>query len=217
MNLLKPHATDGFVDLQFALAGDALPSDYADALWCAVRDFLPWLEDDAFAGIHPISGLSPGAGLNEWYLSRRARLTLRLAGEQVDEARALVGAHLRLATCYAVEVGSPQVRHLTHSPVLYSKFVTFKSAGESPLAEEDFLSACRAELSELGVAPQLICGKPQTANTGTGSLAGFSLVLFDLKADAALLLQRRGLGVERKRGCGIFVPHKSMGAVGTLE
>jgi hypothetical protein len=101
--------------------------------------------------------------------------------------------------------------------VLNAKFVTLGNAGAAPIAEDAFQAACVEEFAALGLAPRMLFGKPQRASTPEGELTGFSLLLHELDADAALLLQRRGIGRERKRGCGIFVPHKSIVAVGTLE
>jgi CRISPR-associated protein Cas6 len=172
---------------------------------------LPWLESDTLAGIHHLSGLSPGSGEGTCYLSRRSRLTLRLARGRVAAAQALVGSRLHLAGSM-IDVGAAKVRDLAHAPVLHAAFVTVGTADENA-----FMDACRQELAALGVSPRLICGKPQQARTPQGTLAGFSLMLHDLKVDAALLLQRNGLGSERKRGCGIFIPCKTIVAVGTLE
>lgn len=205
---------DAFVDLQFALQGQSIPTDYADALWGAVREILPWLETEALAGIHPLSGLSPCS--DGWYLARRSRLTLRLARQQVTDANALVGKRLNLEG-NALEVGAAQVRDLLHAPVLHAKFVAFGRAGATLVAEEAFRAACEAELAALGVKPRLLCGKSRQVSTQQGMLTGFSVVLYELRADAALLLQRQGLGNERKHGCGIFVPHKSAAAFETLE
>lgn len=210
MNLASADTAEPFVDLQFVVQGRAVPLDHAALLWDAVRAVLPWLETDPLAGIHHLSGLSPGANL--WYLSRRSRLTLRLARDRVAAAQALVGADLRLDDC-AVRVGGAKVRELAHAPVLHAAFVAMDTLGE-----QDFMQACRQELAAMGLlSPCLICGKPQRASTPQGELAGFSLLLHELGEDAALLVQRRGLGRERKRGCGIFVPYKSIAAVGTLE
>jgi CRISPR-associated protein Cas6 len=197
------------VDVQFALQGDAVSQDYADALWLAVRAVLPWLADDAHAGIHPLSGVSPGE--NVWYLSRRSRLTLRLRREQVAAAQMLAGARLRLADS-EVEIGAAQVRELQVTPVLYAKFVAVGLA-----AEADFLAACRAQLAAQGMTPNLICGKAQRARTADGLLCGFSLMLLGLDKEQNLAVQCAGLGGERKRGCGIFVPHRTTTAVATLE
>jgi hypothetical protein len=43
---------------------------------------------------------------------------------------------------------------------------------------------------------------------------GFSLLLHGLTPAQSLAVQESGLGEGRKLGCGIFVPHKSVVAVG---
>lgn len=209
-----------FVDLQFPLQGYAVPYEYIDALWAEVRGVLPWMETDGLAGLHFLSGLSPGEG--EWYISGRTRLALRLARQQVDlTSAALSGARLQLGA-NQIEVGAANVRELTHTAVLYARFVTFAATAaaplaETPMSEADFQTLCQQQLTAMGLTPRLICGKAQRAQTSVGALHGFSLMLAGLGADATQQIQRHGLGDERKRGCGIFVPHKSMAAVGTLE
>lgn len=205
---------DDIVDLQFALRGQALPRDYADALWRELRAILPWLEAEPLAAVHPLGGLSSGSGT--WYLSHRSRLTLRLARGQVAAAAALVGARLDLGGA-PLEIGAATVRELRQMPVLHAKFVAIAAAAQPPVAEADFLAACRADLAARGMTPQLVCGMAQRADTSAGLLSGFSLMLFGLDAAQNMRLQREGLGGGRKHGCGIFVPHKSIAAVGTLE
>lgn len=202
------------VDLRFVLHGRAVPFDYADKLWAAIRVALPWFADDLRAGIHPLHGVSPGE--NEWYLSRRSRLVLRLAREQAAAAQTLVGAGLDLGEA-RVEVGAVTVHELLHMPVLHAKFVTISAAGAEPIAENDFLAASQQALAALDMVPQMICGRARRAHTPAGLLSGFSLMLFGLDAERNMRLQREGLGGGRKHGCGIFVPHKSIAAVGTLE
>lgn len=204
------------VDLQFALHGRAIPEDYADALWGALSAALPWLAEEARAGIHPVYGLSPGSG--EWYLSRRSRLVMRLPRQRAEAAQALVGAHLSLGGL-TVEVGGAAVKELTELPVIYAKFVALTPPDPTgaPIGEAAFLTACQAQFAALGILPKFICGKAQRTATPAGLLSGFSLLLTGLDAAANLRLQQEGLGIERKRGCGIFIPHKSFAAVATLE
>ncbi len=210
MTLLPANAVEQVVDLQFSVQGRTVPLDYASDLWDALRQFAPWLETDMLAGVHPLSGLSPDENGN-WYLSRRSRLTLRLARDCVVAAQALSGARLQLAGCM-LEVGAAKLRELLHMPVLYSAFVTM-----GPVDENDFMQACQQELAAMDLAPRLICGKAQRASTPQGTLTGFSLMVYDLNAAATARLQRQGIGGERKLGCGIFVPHKTISAVGALE
>lgn len=194
------------IDVQFALRGGSVPLDHADLLWQAIRRVLPWLEDEALAGVHPLYGLSPGEGV--WYLARRSHLTLRLPRHRVADAQALVGAHLDLAGSQ-LTVGESSEKALPEAPVLYSKFVTFGSGSDAP-DEEQFYAACQRALAALRLVPRsLVCGKRQMACTADGVLHGFSLMVNGLDAKGALRLMQQGLGIERKRGCGIFVPHKS--------
>jgi CRISPR-associated protein Cas6 len=195
------------VDLQFSLQGRAVPRDYADGLWQAVREVLPWLEDEVLAGIHPLYGLSPGG--EEWYLSRRSHLNLRLPRERTAAAQALVGARLDLAGA-GIEVGKPTEKAFTHTPVLYSKFVTLGADAAGLPDEARFYAACLDALSQLELKPHsVLCGKRQLAQATQGTLHGFSLMVTGLDEAATLRLMKHGLGVERKRGCGIFIPHKS--------
>ncbi|MFN3885229.1 MAG: type I-MYXAN CRISPR-associated protein Cas6/Cmx6 [Rhodocyclaceae bacterium] len=193
------------VDVQFALQGSSVPLDHADALWQAIRHLLPWLEEEALAGVHPLYGLSPGEGV--WYLARRSHLTLRLPRRRVADAQSLVGAKLDVAGSI-IEVGAANEKALPEAPVLYSKFVTFGD-GDAP-EEERFYAACQRALAALRLVPRsLVCGKRRTARIGDGVLHGFSLMVNGLDAEGALRLMQQGLGIERKRGCGIFVPHKA--------
>jgi CRISPR-associated protein Cas6 len=205
------------VDLHFPLSGRAVPLDYADALWEAIGAALPWLETDPLAGIHPLYGLSPGEG--EWYISRRTRLILRLGRESAAAAAAeLKGASLQVGS-HRIELGAAAVRELVYSTVIYSKFVAVEpaSAAGEAISEDAFVAACRAQCDALGMRPRLVCGKARRAQTPAGLLSGFSLMLYDLEREEILRLQSEGLGVERKRGCGIFIPHKSGASVRDIE
>ncbi len=205
------------VDLHFPLSGRAVPRDYADALWEAVSAALPWLAADPLAGIHPLYGLSPGE--DEWYISGRTRLILRLGRESAAKAAAeLKGASLQVGS-HRIELGAAAVRELVYSTVIYSKFVAVSpaSAAGEPISEDAFVAACRAQCDALGIRPRLVCGKSQRAQTPAGLLSGYSLMLYDLEKEEILRLQSEGLGVERKRGCGIFIPHKSGASVRDIE
>lgn len=208
-----PVTSPDIVDLQFALRGEQVPFDYADALWQSIRAVLPWLDDEPLAGIHPLYGLSPGT--DAWYLSRRSHLNLRLPRSRVADAQELTGARLVLGDA-GIEVGKASEKAFTFTPVLYAKFVTLAEGNAELPDEAIFYAACQRELAGLDLAPHsFLCGKRQFARTGVGMLHGFSLMVTGLDADATQRLLAHGLGVERKRGCGIFIPHKSNPADGS--
>lgn len=90
------------------------------------------------------------------------------------------------------------------------------ASASAPLADEDaFLSWVAAELGHLGIrVRKALCGKVTTLGTPDGPLITRSLLLADLKPDESLRLQQHGLGPGRAMGCGIFIPHKGIEAVG---
>lgn len=193
------------VDLSFALEGRAVATDYADALLAQLLARLAWLGAEPLAGVHPLAGLSPGRG--EQYVSRRSRLVLRLPRARVEEAQALTGAVLELGG--AVTVGKATVRELMAASVVYSSFVTVGRADETA-----FLEACRQALQQLGLpAAPILCGKARSGRSAAGEWHGYSLLIHGLDEEASLRVQRQGVGGERLRGCGLFVPHKSLHAL----
>jgi CRISPR-associated protein Cas6 len=192
------------VDLVFGLHGDAVALDYADRLWRAIEARLPWLADEPLAGVHPLAGVS--AGNHELYLTRRAHLTLRLPIVCVDRARVLCGTRLDLGG--AVEVGAATQQALSPIKTLYSSFVTVGVA-----SEDEFLAICQEQLAAAGIPAQLVCGKAHVGRGQEDDWCGYSLMLFGLTVENWLRMQREGLGGERKRGCGIFIPHKSVAAL----
>lgn len=193
------------IDVVFGLEGRAVALDYADLLLRALLAELPWLADEDRVGVHPLAGVS--AGDTELYLTRRARLGLRLPGRLSEAVRSLSGCMLDLGGEVRVAEG-PREKPLAPAKVLYSSFVT---VGEPD--EVRFLAACGRQLSQLGIAGKMICGKARSAAGTDAAWRGYSLMLHDLAAEESLRLQRSGIGGERKRGCGIFVPHKSLAAV----
>ena len=197
---------DDVVDVVFGLDGRAVALDYADRLWRELVERLAWLGDEPGAGVHPLAGVSAG-GL-ELYLTRRARLAVRLNGLRAGAVGALAGHRLDLGG--EVRIGPASQRRLSPATVLYSSFV---SVGETD--ESRFLAHCRDGLATLGVrAPQLVCGKARRSVGRDGEWRGFSLMIAGLGPEDSLAIQRTGIGGERGRGCGIFVPHKSIAAVG---
>lgn len=195
---------DDILDLAFALDGRAVMTDYADALWRGLSGLLPWLAAEEAAAVHPLAWVSPGEG--ELYLSRRSRLMLRLPRGRLEAARSLSGVRLDLGS--PVTIGAATVKALMPARVLYSSFVTVGTADESA-----FLAACEAQLAVRGVRATLLCGKARRGAAAEGEWHGFSLMVHGLEEETSLRLQQEGLGGERKRGCGVFVPHKSIVAV----
>lgn len=208
---------DEVVDVSFPVAGATLPVDHAYALLAGLLEVLPWLAEEPAAGVHEIY---VAASQNGWYrpdeqsggllyLSRRTRMALRVPRGRLSDLDALRGARLEVDG-HPLTVGEPTVRALQPLPTLFARHVASRPDEE----EEAFVESAAQELRGLGIRPRkLLCGKVASLRTPAGALVTRSLMVADLDRDESLLLQSRGLGAERRLGCGIFVPHKGIGPV----
>jgi CRISPR-associated protein Cas6 len=194
------------VDVAFAIAGEALPTDHARALGEALLAALPWLAEVDGAGVHPVR-LAPAGGERGW-LSRRSRLTLRVPREHASSAASLAGARLEIEGHRILLAGAPVRRELQPYSTLYAARVA--ADGDDEMA---FAAAIDAELAKLDIACRRICGRRSALADGRGMQPAFSLMLDGLGADDALCVLERGLGEHRLWGCGLFVPHRSAAAV----
>lgn len=194
------------IDVAFALEGDALPREHRYALADALQDALPWLGDEARAGVHRLKLVASGDGADA-LVSPRTRLTLRVPRGRAAETCALTGAQLRVGQ-YQVRAGRAQQRELLPHGTLYAPLV----AADGP-DEREFLLAVQLTLDALGVRAQPVCGRWQAAEGGR--LVGCSLMLSGLDREQSLALLQQGLGPHRRLGCGLFIPHRSAAAVGT--
>lgn len=189
-------------DVQFDLNGLELPEDHGQALYEALLARLPWLRDVPGAGIHSIHGAASGRGT--LMINRRAKLVLRLPLERLGDAAALTGTSMDLG-CGPIGIGPLKEKPLIPFHYLYSSFVDMGTTDEA-----DFLAAARMELENLGIQGGLIPGKQRRMHAPDGDIGGYSLMLHDVSLDHSILVQERGIGRNRIRGCGIFVPHKSI-------
>jgi CRISPR-associated protein Cas6 len=193
------------VDVSFEVHCERLPRDYGYSLFRALAGQLDWLEEDVLAGVHPLHGTATADG--NLFLGRRARLMLRLSPERAEQALGLSGARLALGS--GLEIGPGRLRELMPFATVYSHFVSTGTADEA-----EFLGHAAAQLKAAGLPESMITGKAHAASTPEGAVRGFSLLLHGLTPKQSLAVQESGLGEGRKIGCGIFVPHKSVIAVG---
>ncbi|MDP1733026.1 MAG: type I-MYXAN CRISPR-associated protein Cas6/Cmx6 [Sulfuritalea sp.] len=208
MNHAPDEASTVMADVVFSLEDGTVGNDHVYALSLAVRRALPWFDDEPDAGILPLSGLARGSdGMS--FVGRRSRLVLRLPMRRVASADFLAGARLDLDGA-TLTVGASSVRPLFPARgVVYSHFVSVGADDEVA-----FLERCASLLAERGLKPQLVTGKARELRTEEGVVRGFSLMLHGLGAADSLAAQEAGLGAHRALGCGLFIPHKSVAAVG---
>ena len=209
-----PQEHGDVVDAVFAIACRTLPVDHAYALQQAIQEALPWFAEEPLAGLHTVHGAASGSG---WMrpegadallqLSHRARLVLRLPRHRLDDAAALLGRTLQVAG-RPLRVDRITLRPLSRITTLFSRCVVLAAEGD----EAAFVAAAAGELGALGINPAtMLCGRVTPVTIPTRTYRARSLMLAGLAVEQSLLLQKTGLGAERKLGCGLFIPHKDIG------
>ncbi|MFO1304798.1 MAG: type I-MYXAN CRISPR-associated protein Cas6/Cmx6 [Burkholderiales bacterium] len=188
------------VDVAFDVRAAALPGDYAWPLRAALTTRLPWLADEARAGVHPLRVSTTAWG--HVLLPARAKLTLRVSPARVDETMRLVGARLEVEG-HPLEIGAAKVRVLLASPTVAAQRVV-SDVSDAGAFEEDV----GRMLTDLGIDARFIAGGRRSARAGDREIAGFALSVHGLRNDDSLRLQYEGLGEARGIGWGIFVPAK---------
>lgn len=188
------------IDVVFDLEGSTVPENYPFRLWSELTRVLPALQDEENAGVIPLRG-----SVNEGVLllPRRSKLILRVPIEAEARVSALSGNQLDIGN-HIVKIGACKSRPLQASPTLHTWMV------QSELGEIDFVEAMRQELQAMQIKANLICDKYRELKDGENTLRGFGLVLHDLKPQASVDIQAKGLSGARHWGCGIFVPFKAI-------
>ena len=211
---------DDVVDLVYNISCRCLPLDHAHSFSQAVRACLTWMDEEEQAGIHLIHGAESGNG---WmrpddaenqllHLSRRSRMTLRVPRHRIDDARALSGETLDIEG-YRLEVGDARVKLFSTLPTQFARYVVVPE-GVASDDEEAFMRYAASRLRELGIrVRKLLCGRAHAIGHPDGPLFTRSVMLADLEAEEAVLLQQQGIGEHKKIGCGLFIPHKGIRAV----
>lgn len=200
--------TPHMIDLQFDLVGATIPADSAMLLSRALLGVLPWLDKDQGVGIQLLKGAETNSGDATVNINRRTKLFLRVPKTRVPDTEILVGRALDLGG-HPLQVGTFKTRAFTPFSNIYAHFVDTGSAGE-----EQFVQEVMRELDgHFQLRCGFICGKQKTLRGPDGVLHGYSLMLHDLPPHKSLRLQDEGMGHNRLLGCGIFIPHKSIAPV----
>lgn len=207
---------ENVVDIQFSISCRTLPVDHAHALSIAIKEALPWFEEEVEAGLHLIHVAESGNGWERpqgsdevLYLSRRTKLTLRLPHHRLEDARALSGQKLDVAG-NEMEVGKSTVRLLNTSTTQYARYVAVAEEGQG---EDEFIAELVKELRGAGLRfKKVLCGKEATFDTPEGPMITRSLMVADLPIEDAVRLQELGVGPHehKKMGCGLFIAHKAV-------
>ena len=203
---------DDIVDMVYGIRCRSLPVDHVYALSQAIQAALPWFAAEERAGVHAIhvaeSGngwMRPGDPNALLHLSRRTKLVLRVPKHCVDDAHRLTGQTLDIQG-NPLQIEKASVRPLSDLSTLFARYIVTDGADENA-----FLRDALKQLNDMGVRPKkMLCGIEHVILTPQRSIRTRSLMLAELTLPESVRLQQRGLGTERKLGCGLFIPHKDI-------
>lgn len=192
------------IDFAFDISGGTLLPTYPFALWAELVRHAPQLAGNESVGVLPLRAAESDG---EVLLPKRAKLVLRIPMTLAEELETkLAGQRLDLGGI-PMQLGTGKTRPIIPYPTLHAQQVA------STEEEGPFMESIRAQLDEMGIACNLICGMRRTIGVKELSIHGYSLVVHDLKPEASLRLQCNGLGARRCFGCGIFLPYKVISAL----
>ncbi len=219
---LPYQAPDDVLDVSFAISCKRLPHDHAWLLYKAVENALPWFNDDAVSGTHPIHVAESSNGWmrpeddDDQLLipSRRTRMNIRIPKTRRDDALKLTDTILDIGG-HPLTVGKAKEKPLVNASVIFSRYVLSDETEE----ENDFLQRMANEVSSLSgfKVKKMLCGKSHRVKIASGSEYTRHLMIADLDSDPAIRIQQYGLGGGRKFGCGLFVPHKGIKTIKPTE
>jgi len=220
----KYEVPDDIVDLVFDIQCRELPVDHQHDLARALCAHVPELQDDNPLAVHSIhlagsqngwERPDPKLGQN-LILSRRTKLMLRVTADTRDRiAERLDGVELDIGGC-ALRIGKSKTKKLSSQGTVFARYVVLEPGEDQD--ENAFMQRVVTELRERGIrVRKALSGKTTEIQGPDGPLLTRSLLIADLNADDSVRLQQEGLGPMRHMGCGIFIPHKGIEAVGKAE
>lgn len=215
----KPAANfSEMVDLSFSVDCKELPYDHAYELSSELIKLIPEIKNDKRNAIQTLHGPMSGNGWvradgENIFLSKRAKLCLRVRKDDVEKIKEIEGKKIKLFG-NDLNIGKSKMKSFL---VVRDLFCRFVSCNED-LPEDIFLEEVQTELRAYKVnINKALCGQSKRINFGDKTLYTRSLMIADLSKEEAVTLQEEGVGKHRLFGCGIFLPHKSIDAVSNFK
>ena len=210
---------DDVFDLVFKLRGTNLDIDHAYALSEALRSHLN-LGTCSKIGVHGVRMAGSGNGWNRpeqsdatLPLSRRARLAIRVHRDDSDEVARISNQTLQIGA-QEVTVGDSAMRKLSTLGTLHARAVCC----DRDQSEADFLAEIADLLKTMNIeVSKMICGRSGTIRTANGPIFTRALMIASLEPEESVTLQQQGLGEGRMLGCGLFVPHRGIDPVRSIQ
>ena len=206
------------VDLSFSVDCKELPYDHAYELSSELIKLIPEIKNDKRNAIQTLHGPMSGNGWvradgENIFLSKRAKLCLRVRKDHVEKIKEIEGKKIKLFG-NDLNIGKSKMKSFL---VVRDLFCRFVSCNED-LPEDIFLEEVQTELRTFKVnISKALCGQSKRISFGDKTLYTRSLMIADLSKEEAVTLQEEGVGKHRLFGCGIFLPHKSIDAVSNFK
>jgi len=211
--------SDKVVDLSYKIDCKQIPTCHAWELSQALYHALPWIKDEPEVGVHQIHGATSGNGWERppdgelIYLSKRTRMHLRVPTSRIDDATKLVGQTLDVAG-HPVLVGKMITKPIDPFATIFARYIVLQAG----MDEGAFVQWVADEMAGRDIqARKLLCGIGHTFEANGETIETRSLMVADLDKSSSIKLQEVGIGLHRHMGCGIFMPHKGIKAVGETE
>ena len=126
---------------------------------------------------------------------------------------ALIGKKVDIAG-YELEIGAVIEKPLNPLGTLFSRYVVVPDG----MDENGFTQWVVDELAKRDInLRKMLCGMSHAVKLQGESIDTRSLMVADLDKQTSIALQEQGVGGCRHLGCGIFMPHKGIKAVGETE
>lgn len=206
------------IDLSFSVDCKELPYDHAYELSSELIKLIPEIKNDKRNAIQTLHGPMSGNGWvradgENIFLSKRAKLCLRVRKDHVEKIKEIEGKKIKLFG-NDLNIGKSKMKSFL---VVRDLFCRFVSCNED-LPEDIFLEEVQTELRAFKVnISKALCGQSKRISFGDKTLYTRSLMIADLSKEEAVTLQEEGVGKHRLFGCGIFLPHKSIDAVSNFK
>ena len=207
------------VDLSYKIDCKQIPTRHAWELSQALYQALPWIKNESEVGVHQIHGATSGNGWERppdgelIHLSKRTRMHLRVPTERVEDAKELVDKELNVAG-HVVRVGKMTSKSIDPFSTIFARYIVMQKG----MNEDDFLQWVVDALAVRDIqARKLLCGMSHEFEANGKLIETRSLMIADLDKFSSVKLQEAGIGLHRHMGCGIFVAHKGIKAVGETE
>ena len=213
-----PAQSQRVIDLAFSMVCPGLPVDHAWDLYQAIKDRLPWFQQEPRTGLHTIY---VAGSQNGWvcpqdpkallYPAKRTRLTIRIPLNRINDALSLSSQTLDIAG-NRIHIGTAKQKPLLPTDLLFARHVFIGDHHD----ESTLLKQTQTTLTARSIRfSKLLTGKSHPLHTAQGVINTHSLMIAGLDRSDSLRLQEDGLGAGRQFGCGLFIHHKAIKPVNT--